>query len=313
MKKGVVIAILVFLFLVSCSRLPQGERPQDTAAVLKAVSTGTQGVYLSTLPRYPPDVLYDQNEFVAIVEVRNRGNYDLQPQDCWVRVTGFDPNILGQSMVGARSCAENVRVLEGKNIYNTQGGFNQLEFRSTNVKLPEGVFEYTPTLHYMTCYNYHTIASPQVCVDPLLYQVTAEQKTCIPRDVGMGGGQGGPVGVSFVGVDMVGKKAIFEINVVNSGGGKAVSPETHIQDCGGSNLNYQDLDRVKYEVQLTGASLVDCKPSDHFVRLVNNQGKIICSFNLASGSAYETPLRIDLDYGYIDSIQKPVRIVQTPQ
>lgn len=320
MKKSVVKKILVVLllisliFLISCQgEVAGGEKPIDTAAAARIVQTGVEGVVTRVMPNYPPNTMYDHNELISLVEVYNRGNFDLEPQDCFIQVTGFDPNIITGAFNVPRSCAEGYGVLEGKNLYNTEGSFNQLEFRSSSVMLPEGVFEYNPTLNFKTCYHYHTRANPQICVDPLFYQVTSEQKTCIPRDVSTGGGQGGPVGVSYVGVDMVGSKAIFEINVVSHGSGRVLSPYADIRTCGQGTLDRTDLDRVAYSVQLSGGSLVDCKPRDGFVRLNNGQGKVICSFNIPGTSAYETPLLIDLDYSYIQSTQKSLKIIKTPE
>lgn len=250
---------------------------------------------------------------MTIVEVKNKGNHDLTQQDCFVQITGFDPNIIRGGFNIPRSCAENVNILEGKNVYNVEGSSNQLEFRAPTVNLPSGVFEYNPVLNFVTCYNYHTTASPSVCVDPLFYQVTSQQKTCLPHNVGTGGGQGAPVGISYVGVNMVGSKAIFELNVVNYGTGRVLSPYAGIQNCGEASVSYTDLDKVGYKVQLSGGSLIDCKPRDGFVRLVNNQGKIVCQFSIPGASAYETPLLVDLDYSYIQSYQKPVKIIKTPE
>ncbi len=315
MKKSVFIVVLVLLviFIAGCSGVPQGERPQDTAAALRAVQTGTQGVVTSILQNSPPALIYDSSDLVALVEVRNRGNYDLDQTSCFVQVTGFDPNIIRGGFDVSRSCSENVGTLQGKNVYNTEGDFNQIEFHSPNVQLPDGVFEYNPTLNFVTCYQYHTTASPQVCVDPLFYQVTSEQKSCVPRPASVGGGQGAPVGVSFVGVNMVGNKAVFEINVQNMGTGRVLSPFANVQNCGQASLDYTDFDRVGYDVRLSGGTLIDCKPHDKIVRLNNGQGKIVCSYTIPGTSSFETPLKIDLDYGYIDSIQQPIKIVKTPQ
>ncbi len=305
---------LFLVLLVSCNKIPSGERPQDTAAALRAVQSGTQGVEIQTLPNYPPPLAYDQNELVAMVEVRNRGNFDLESPDCFIQVTGFDRNIIRGGWETPRSCAENLGgTLEGKSVYNTEGSFNQIEFHASSVVLPENVFEYSPTLNFVTCYNYHTKASPLVCVDPLFYQITSQQKSCIPKDVGMGGGQGAPIGVTHVGVDMTGQKAIFEIDVANLANGRVISPDALIQNCGVGTIDYEDLDRVRYSVQLSGGTNVDCKPRDGVIRLNNGRGKIVCSALLQSGSAYETPLLIDLDYGYVQSLQKSLRIIKTPQ
>lgn len=320
MKKGalVVLIILLSVLLLSCQPRPaQGEKPLDTAAALKRVQTGAQGVEIELRPGSLPSLIYDQNELVALIEVKNKGASiggvnDLQAQQCFVQITGFDPNIITGTFNTPRSCAEGIGTLEGKNVYNTEGGSNIIEFVS-NVNLPLGVTEYSPTLNFLTCYNFHTIANPSVCVDPLFYQVTSEQKTCRPKDVPMGGGQGAPVGVSYVGVDMVGDRTIFEISVRNIGSGRVLSPFTNIQNCGQSSLEYRDLDRVSYNVQMTGGGKINCKPQDGFVRLSNGEGKIICTFSIPGTSAFETPLLISLDYSYVQSMQRPVRIVRTPQ
>ena len=315
MKKRIILVLLLCsLLLLSCrGRVAAGDSPTNTEAALRQLQTGTQGIELTLVPNYPPATVYDQNQLIALVELHNRGDDDMDPQDCFVQVTGFDPNIIRGGIQTTRSCAENAGMLEGRNVYNLEGGFNQLEFSSSNIVLPNGVFEYNPQLNFVTCYNYHTKASPQVCVDPLLYQVTSEQKTCNPTDIGMGGGQGGPVGVSNIGVDMVGNKAIFEINVQNYGSGRVLSPNADIRSCGQISLDYQDLDKVEYTVDLSGGTLIDCKPQDRIVRLSNNRGKIVCSFDIPGGSSFQTPLIIDLDYSYIQSYLKPVKIIKTPQ
>ena len=316
MKRGrvsLVIFLLVLLLVASCNRVPQGERPLETEAALKLVQTGTQGVEVKTIANYPPALLYDKNPLTLLLEVRNRGNHDLEAQDCFVEVTGFDPNIIS-GMTAIKSCAENTGgMLEGKNVYNTEGGFNQLEFTSSPITLPERVFTYDPTLNIVMCYNYHTSARPVVCVDPLVYQVTSEQKGCTSKDIGLGGGQGAPVGVSYVGVDMVGKKAIFEINVKNSGSGRVLSSDTDIRNCAQTGLDYRNLDKVNYEVSLSSGSLIDCKPRDHVIRLTNGQGKAVCTFEIPGGAAYETPLAIDLDYSYVDSITKQIKVIKSPE
>lgn len=316
MKRSVIVFCIVLcsLFLISCGgRIQAGDTPSDTLAALNLVRTGTQGVELSVVPNYPPPLLYDQNELIALVELKNKGNYDLEAQDCFIQVTGFDPNIIKGGFGTVRSCAENVQVFEGKNVYNVQGGFNQLEFSSSNVVLPDNVYEYSPQLNFLTCYNYHTTASPMVCVDPILYQVTPEQKACQSTDVSAGGGQGGPVGVSHVGVDMVGSKAIFEINIHNYGSGRVLSPAADIRNCAQAGIDYRDLDKVEYYVELSGGSLSDCKPNDGIVRLNQGSGKIVCTFDIPSGTAFETPLSVNLDYSYVQNFLKEVKIIKTPQ
>ncbi len=306
--------ILALFLLASCNRVAAGEKPIDTATALKMVQTGTQGIETKLLQNSPPPMIYDQNELIAILEVNNKGNHDVLSQECFVQATGFDKNIIKGGFDLPHSCNENQGgALEGKNVYNVEGGSNQIEFRSTDVSLPNGVFDYTTTLNFVSCYNYQTRANPVVCVDPLFYQVTSQQKNCIPKDVGMGGGQGAPVGVTYVGVQMAGGKAVFNINIQNVGGGRVLSNYADIRNCGEASLEYTDLDKVAYTVQWSSGIPLNCKPLDGFVRLNNNNGKIVCSTEIPSTYAYETPLSITLDYNYIKSFTKQVKIVDTPQ
>lgn len=302
--------ILLALFLTSCQPKPEaGERPVETEAALKIVQTGTQGLELKFLPDLPPRSLYDTTEFVAIAEIWNKGNYDLEPGTCFVELMGYDPNII-RGVFSSQSCILG-SLLEGKKTYNLEGSFNQIEFKSTNNQLPFGVFEYEPTLNLVACYAYQTAASPLVCIENSLYTLTSEQKACFVSDVSTPGGQGAPVGIGYVGVDMARDKAIFEIKVVNHGAGRVLSPFSSLGNCP-NNLQYYDFDKVGYSVELSGGSLIDCKPTDNLVRLTNNQGKIVCTFNIGNAQAYETPLMIRLDYNYIQSLLQPVKIIKTP-
>lgn len=310
----IILILFSLVLLTSCNKVPGGSTPQDTAGLLKQVQSGTQGVALTVLANFPPATIYDDNELISIVEIQNRGNFNLEPSDCFVQVTGFDPNIIRGGFGIPRSCGESLGTLEGKSIYNVQGSINQVEFNAPSITLPTDVIEYTPTLNYVTCYNYETKASPVVCVDPLFYQVTPEQKTCRPANVGMGGGQGAPVAINSVNVDMVGKnRAVFEISISNQGGGQVLSPSTGIQNCGQGILERNDLNFVNFDVSIAGQSPIECKPKDRTVRLYNNQAKIICTFNIPGTIAYQTPLQITLQYSYMQSQTRPVRIVATPK
>ena len=104
-----------------------------------------------------------------------------------------------------------------------------------------------------------------------------------------------------------------EMTVNNLGGGRVLSPLSQIHNCGESSLQHSDLDKVGYTVNLVGGTMIDCKPRDGMVRMVNNQGKIVCTFQVPSVSAYTTPLQVDLTYNYIQSTRRPLKIIQTPR
>jgi hypothetical protein len=305
-KLSVVMIIGLFL-LNSCTLIPQGEDEQSTSAVISQVQSGTQGIEVDFVSNYPPRTLYDISEMVMLLEVENKGAYNVGSTECFLQVTGFDPNIV-RGIDYVQSCGP----IDGKNVYNLDGGWNQVEYSSTSLTLPDGSLQYSPNLNLVWCYAYQTIANPSICVDPLFYQITSEQKACLPKDVSMAGGQGGPVSVTYTGVDMIGDTAVFEISVQNSGGGRVLSPYADISNCGESVLDYEDLDRLSYSIEMTGGSLIECSPSSGLLRLSNEVGKIVCSFRISGSTAYETPLQITLDYNYIESTQQGIQIISTP-
>lgn len=305
MKRWLIAGLLLVLFSAGCQFAP--ETPEQVAGLASYVRSGVQGLRMNFIQGLPPSAIYDVDDLVIVAELSNVGAEAVEADYCFVELTGPASNIVS-GLATRQSCGD----IDGKSVFNTEGGFNQIEFKSSNVILPAGVDKYSPNLVLSACYDYKTLASAQVCVDPSFYQLTAEQKACMVRDVPLGGGQGAPVSVNDVKVDMVGQKALFEIDISNAGGGKVVSPRASLERCPGS-LRYDDFDEVRYNVKLAGEFPADCTPKDNIARLSNNQGKIFCTFNIGSTAAYEAPLQIELNYGYMQSISKKIDIIRTPR
>lgn len=300
------IMILMLLFLLSCA--PSNPKtPQEMSGITKYVRSGLQGIDMQYIENLPPYQLYDTSELTAIVELRNLGSHDISEDECVVTLSGYDPHII-RSITERKSCGQ----LEGKDEYMIDGGYNMVEFSSSSISLPGEIDLYNPNLVASVCYKYTTVANPQVCIDPHFYDLSSDQRICEVRDVSLAGGQGAPVAVSFVNVDMVNNRAIFQIDVTNVGTGRIISPQVGINHCP-LNLRYNDFDELRYNVELSGASLLRCSPENNLVRLVNGRGRIICSFDIGNTQAYTTPLRIELDYNYLSSIRKQVEIIRTPQ
>lgn len=300
--------IIMMLLITACSGngLFAGE-PEEAQSALEMINSGTQGVELSFSQGTPASTIFDTQDFFMIVDIKNKGNYNLGSSDCFIQVTGHDKGIL-PGLDSAQSCGE----IEGKSEFLPDGGYDYLEFRSNGVNLPDGAYEYKPTLNVVWCYEYETKAMASVCVDPGFYQVTEEQKSCVTQDVSMGGGQGGPISVSMVGVENVAGNAVLEIIVKNVGGGQLLSPYADFRNCAGTGLDYDDFDNMVFDVDFSGGSEVKCSPRDNTLRMVNGQGKIICTYDVDGTTAFETPVLITLNYGYLDNMRQEIAIVKTP-
>ena len=259
-----------------------------------------KGVSITIDQNNPPASISDLKNLVALVNVENEGGHEIGSDDCFVSITGFDQNILTSGFGDAQTCTGELDSL-------STGDKTELRFEG-DINLPPGVDDYDPQLNFNVCYGYHTYANPSVCVDPLFYQVSTEPKECVPEDINIQSDEVAPIDVVNVEVNMVSDgKAVFEIELENFGDGKILSSEIDLQSCT-QNLDYDDLYKVGYNVQLSGGELDHCLPNN-FVKLINNKGTIVCTFNVNGDAAFETNLDIDLDYKYLDSKIKPLEIL----
>jgi hypothetical protein len=319
MKKKRLIGIVLFLIAVSfifsgCAGIRRpGSRPED---VEEDVHRGTRGLVMEFASNLPPNKIFDIDALDIFIELENKGAADLRGNRCFLFLSGFDQSIFPQLPKFYQECGD----LEGRSIYNPDGGYDTKQFTSPpySIYLPEGIDSFPQTFVVHACYEYRTKARPIVCINPRLYDITSPVEACAVQDVGMGGGQGGPVAVDRVEVDMMKDKVMFKIHVSNAGGGTVIKHGTSLRgDTAGScpnQLEYNSIDIVDIErIDMSGGSLIKCVPEDGFVRLINGRGKIVCTFLVTEkDTAFTTPLQIDLKYSYLDSISTGVEIIKTP-
>jgi len=305
---GVITLIVVFL-LVAGQACPRGGRED---VVESRYRVGSEGLVLDFMRNMPPTKIYDLDELRIGVEISNRGAYpdsaggkDLVGK---LYLRGFDPNYI---VFDEGDWQEIDRRLFGKDQYNPEGGYELISFTSSTIELPGCIESYRPTLLATACYEYQTIANPVVCIDPNPYSTEVRERVCTIHDVSLGS-QGAPVAVTRVEEAVMKDKIQFKIYVQNVGGGLVVDID-QLNSCPG-NLDYTNLNKVDFSGEISGEALFDCRPDDYEIDLYDNSGFIICyASKPASGDAYETPLKIQLDYGYMSSISRQVEIVKTPE
>ncbi|MBD3249711.1 hypothetical protein GF336_06725 [Candidatus Woesearchaeota archaeon] len=309
-KKGSLVVfsvILILLFLTACQRQPSPEAEDGS----RNVYYGTEGLDMEFENDLPPSKIYDESSLNILLNLRNKGTHDLSGANCRLYLSGYDQNII-RGIDRDKECGQ----LEPKSTFNPEGGYATQEFNSDIVSLPDYMDSIDQTFLLTSCYEYETAASPVVCIDPRLYEITPTERVCDVRDVSLGGGQGAPVAVTNVGVTMAGKNRVaFKIKVSNVGGGTPFYYGQSIFNCP-TNLLPEDYNIIAYDVDMSGASRIKCSPTmggGQQVKLNNGQGTIYCTFNIAGDSAYTTPLRITLYYNYMDSISEDVEIIKTPE
>ncbi|MDO8481016.1 MAG: hypothetical protein Q7S65_04325 [Nanoarchaeota archaeon] len=311
MRKSWPLVLLLVLLLTACgsSRNRNGEGISE-----KDYRTGTEGLQLTFMQNNPPDKVFAGSEMDVLVEVRNAGAYpDTDAFDGKLEIYGYDRKAFvrggwdGSNFIG--------RTLQGKSQFGPSGGREVKQFHVDEVTTLFGAEFYEPTLVVAACYKYRTIAEPLVCIDPEPFTVFDENKVCTIPSNGKSyslSNQGAPVAVTKVTEEVSAKNLHFGIYIQNVGEGKVVDENTR-NDCPLS-LDYNDVDRVLVQVKLPWDGAPRCQPrgdSADPVRLdESGNGYIYCTFTKpTTKSAFETILQVQVDYRYLDTIQKKIRIV----
>ncbi|MBI2136618.1 hypothetical protein HYU06_06110 [Candidatus Woesearchaeota archaeon] len=326
MKKGVrvdklnrimvLLVLIVFLLILTGCRegtgLFSGKNPkQDTAVARERIYTGTEGLVIRFMPNLPPAEIYDTASIQIIAEVRNKGTDKIETAKFYL--SGYDTGII-QNIDNFKE----LNNLEPKSEFLPDGGYDTVSFGSFgNIRVPKGADEYNPRFVLSSCYDYKTLATPIVCIDPNKQNPAIKEKgACQMQSVSVGG-TGAPVAVDRVSLDSTIDRAFVRIEISNVGKGQVLSNNAIGQKCP-YKLGFEDLDEITYSITLSGIPPTKCSPDlgkqgKPAIKLGDGRAIITCEFPVARENrfAYSTPLQIELNYGYTESIYTDVRIINT--
>lgn len=292
MKTYTLFLLVLLTLITSCTV------GQDTGATDTQWRTGTQGLVMNFVPDNPPSEVLSNQEVNVMVEVTNKGAHDVNSINFYV--TGYDSSILPLSQVDSPRLP-----LLGKSAFNPEGSIVDFVRWSATVNAPPEVDSFEQRIAVTACYNYQTIANPEICIDPQKYSYTATSKC--PFDIrNLGGGQGGPIAVSSIRQKTTNNRVFLEIHIANAGSGIPFTGS--IGNCHTSlDLSQIDsLNSVSVRTQTQGT--YTCRPAQ--VILHNGKGFIVCDAGVPSGESYfVTPLIITLDYGYRQTASKTMTVV----
>ncbi len=308
MKKELAI---LFILIIVAGCAPIGQQP-DKETRPEDYRRGNQGLRITFVPNAPPFRIFDTDELNVLMEIENMGAYTTSGVADKIYLSGFDPSII----TGIRTTGEPIPILEGKGPYISRGATDRIVFKGMPAMLSvKGIDKYPLKLLATACYEYETIASGNICIDPDPYAISTQQKVCVSQNVPMGGGQGAPIAITNVEVEPSPGLTRLKIDVQNTGGGEVFKPGIDaMQRCGPytSELGFETIDYVQvYDVSLPGHSIIhSCRPLDQgYLRLINGRGTMYCEINTQGQSTYMTPLIIKLKYGYRNIIFKDVELL----
>src|SRR3989338_142383 len=115
--------LIAFIFLLSACK------PKEQPVLEKDIHKGNDGLLLSFAKNMPPDDITDKVTFQMGIELRNRGAENIEKDyKGYLTLLNFYPEEMSLKDESKTKTFE----LEGKNIYNSEGGFNMLTFTIEN-------------------------------------------------------------------------------------------------------------------------------------------------------------------------------------
>jgi len=300
-----VLIILVLVMLAAC----QQQVSKEDARPFADFRTGSQGLIINFAPNLPPFQMYEQENFNAVLEIKNIGAAEVGGPGDRIYLSGFDNRII----TGIPSTGIRIPQIEGKNQFNLRGGYDQVNFNGIIHWLQSD--SYPAPILATTCYEYETIASETVCIDPDPFGPRLEAKACRPTSIAAGN-QGAPIAVTRIEVEPRKSKTLFRIHLSNVGGGDVFrNGLQQLSRCGpydSRGLGFDDLDYVELtNVEVGGVGITQtCKPTpiNGHIPIRGGQGIVTCEFFAQGTSAYVTPITITLRYGYRNVIRKDITI-----
>lgn len=210
-------------------------------------------------------------------------------------------------------------ILRGDNYYFPGGDHGFQTFTVNIDNWPQGLDETNMDIAITSCYGYTTYAAPMVCIDPALYE--ENDKVCTPKEYSWSGSQGAPVAITNVKQDPTPRSTFLTFTVRNVGSGTVIHPMA-MQKCSPYSPdrlmpNEKDIVLIG-DVRIDGDSVygtfrsdrppIRCTP-DYEVRLIDGVGTFTCEYEYryaGSKTAYETPVVVELWYGYKEYMQQSV-------
>lgn len=298
-KKLNLIFVLLFVFLLSGCNLSMfnGNKVNE-----QDFRIGNEGITISFLPNAPPTEIYEENPFSIGILLKNEGAHETR--------NGIASFSIEDEYVEIQNPENSIRFnLKGKSV-SMPSGEQETKFIKANTKKIEGQSQERESVIIASlCYPYKTIVDASVCVDTDLYGLREMQKACYVRDISLST-QGAPVAVTKIEPKMLPAenddyiRPQFIISVKNVNNGDIIRKEKVDDACSSSSIGIDDLNVIKVKAELSGQRL-ECSPSP--LKLKNDKDSIRCVLEEGipkDRGTYTSPLQIELEYGYMNSISK---------
>lgn len=305
--KYAIVLLATLILITGCGPSPTGV---DKDAMFRIGSEGLSANFLEGAP--PDEIMESYGTIPLVIELENKGAHDIEKGILTLVVdepiqiskgqkTKYDINLRGRSEE-----------------YATQGEQDKIVINADVGKIPGVTETFDSSISATMCYDYKTEAVETVCIDTDPFGFKKEEKVCEISEKTFSQGQGGPVGITRIVTETPLKKddnhviPAFKIYIDNLWDGQVMSPGKTEEACSGK-LTREDYNKIEVKTFLgfsdEDKDQLECDKTT--VNLEANEPYIRCKVKEENAvettrGAYETPLRVEMQYGYSFTIRKPI-------
>ncbi|MBI2656992.1 hypothetical protein HYX03_04595 [Candidatus Woesearchaeota archaeon] len=326
-KKRILIIFFILLFILGCTTSTTKTTTKDID-----VRVGFAGLTLEFLKNTPPQKVFEGDVFPTVIKVGNKGAFSLKDNDKSILSLGIEKDYTKKVELLTGGKIEKVKEnaasfnLEGRSTINQKGEEEVISYNIQAGKVDPQSEAHPSTVIATLCYPYETVLSSTVCVDTDISGIRPGKKVCKLQDMVFSNGQGAPVAVTKVEMQMLPSQESqqspqgygnvvpqFLIYVENKGQGTVIRREVVDKFCTQSSTTHEDLNIVYVDAYLSGTQL-ECQLQKKLgsnerghIKLKDKKDIIWCALKEKGGvsanqDSYLTPLKIVLSYGYTQSI-----------
>ena len=302
--KSYVNIILIFVLLIFASGCGEETTPSKESPFIG----GTTGLLISYDKDTPPAEVYDGGDFDfdVVVKLKNEGEYFISKEKVEVSLSGIDPKEFGLSDSDFVKHPDDD--LQGT--YKDSEG-NKIEGTTTYVIFPklnhhESLIGNTPyTIRAEVCYTYATNVNSMLCIKE--GQVDKEGDICKINEKKAVFNSGGPVQVTSFEETPRGKnKFNFNFKIEPRGNGGIYKKDSNCEQTrANENKVFVSVDTGMDGLTCTG---LDGGATSGYVTLYGGERIITCTQEAETGTDFEKPVNIKLEYDYKEGISTEVLV-----
>lgn len=228
---------------------------------------------------------YQNRPFDIAVALQNNMAYDIS--NVKISLLGFD-----ERYVDLFSEEESIILLEGKSIFNSNGGKEIVKFNGLIKEILPGAEQEKQNYRIYARYDSKVEFTPTICISPELYGQVYEGGCEVQPELFFNG-QGAPLAVGELKLAS-GDETQLRMNIVNKGKGT--------------------VKKVTLGRATLGGKLINCEfRGDNpktFTFGTKKEAQLVCSQVIQSESSYQTTLFVELFYDYEISEKGSLNILQ---